>query len=111
MHIDFMEPNADTWDRVYRSIKSVPDANKYYVDFRPLKGGTGFNISAYDKDDLLFRLKDLEEGKERPAVPEALLYFRQGMFSREGDYRDKEPRYPGLRPNGSRTWEEIKPLP
>ena len=110
IHIDFMDPNADTWDRVYQAIRSVPDANRYFVDFRPIKNGTGFNIDAYDKDSLLFRLKDLEEGKERPAAPGSVAYFRNGMFSREGDYRDKEPRFPGLRPNGSRSWEEIKPF-
>ncbi len=85
VHIDFMEPNADTWDRVYRSIASMPDANKYYVDFRPLAGSraTGFNIDAYDKDTLLYRLKDLEEGRERPTTPGSIAYFRNGMFSRD----------------------------
>jgi hypothetical protein len=113
IHIDFMDPNADTFDRVYQAIQSVPDANRYYVDFRPQKGAraVGFNISAYDKDNLLFQLKDLEDGRQSPPAPVgSVAYFRNGMFSREGDFRDKEPRFPGLRPNGSRTWEEIKPF-
>ena len=99
VHIDFMEPNADTWDSVYRSIKSIPDANRYYVDFRPLKGGTGFNISAYDKDNLLYRLKDLENGGQRPAAPGSVQYFRQGP-----EFRPNNGLFAKDRDNLAPTW-------
>ena len=108
-HVDFMEPNADTWDRVYRSIASIPDANRYYVDFRPLKGGTGFSISAYDKDNLLYQLQDLENGGQRPATPGSVQYFRQGPEADFDRYRDRGPRFPGLASRGSVDFEDIKP--
>ena len=83
-HIDFMEPNADTWQRVYRSIDSIPNAGKYYVEFRKAGGGPGnFHINAYDKDNLVYKLQDLEEGRTQQAPAGTSSYWRQGLAARE----------------------------
>jgi hypothetical protein len=88
LNVEFQKNDPDTVDRVYQSIASSPEAKHYQIEFIHPKGEKGFSASAGDKDTILRKLRDWDEGRGQHAAPAygSVNYFRQnfsGLYSRD----------------------------